>query len=220
VMAFAKSNASLAELLIELQEPLSGRRHSIPWIGEAEVKDYLERMAAAGKIAFNVRGSAWVQASPGETELEAYPRIRGKLSNVSGSHLAQTTLHEPSASPAAGGYTPTPITGGGLSPTPGGSLFGGDPTLNPFGGGPAPAVGGGSGGSGITGAVPTIAYTAESNSPLNLLGKVEGWGVDGSTKVKTIELVTADFSGKQLQELLRKLPEGKYSLRIEKEDGN
>lgn len=217
VLEFAKSNASLADLLKELQEPLAGGRHSIPWIGDAEVKDYLERMAARGLIAFNVRGSTWVQAPAGSTEDEAYPTIRGKLSNVSGSHMGQTTLHEPSATGAAGGYTPPAPTGGTVTPGGTGTSGTGEPPANPFGGGaPTPSTGGG--GGGITGAVPTSSHFSEANSPLNLLGKIESWGVSGATKVRTIEISTAEFSGKQLQELIRKLPEGKYALKIEKEE--
>lgn len=215
-LEFAKNNSTLAELLKELQEPLSGGRHSIPWLGEAEVKDYLERMAARGLIAFNVRGTTWIQASPGESEADAYPRIRGKLSNISGTHLSQTTLHEPSAAAAAGGYTvPAPAPGGSGTPVTGGILPGGGALApNPFGGG-TPA--GSGGGAGITSTVPTSFHIAEPNSPLNLLGKIESWGVDGATKVKTVEISTEEFTGKQLQELLRKLPEGKYTLKIEKE---
>lgn len=215
---FARNNSSLADLLKELQEPLSGGRHSIPWLGDAEVKDYLEHMAARGRIAFNVRGTTLVQAFPGENEDEAYPRIRGKLSNVSGSHLAQTTLHEPSAAIAAGGYTQPIPTGGGVPTIPGGTPTGGvaETPGNPFAGGGTTS---GGGVAGITSVVPTSSFSAEANSPLNLLGKIEGWGVGGNTKVRTVEISTADFSGKQLQEMLRKLPEGKYTLRIETEEG-
>lgn len=215
VLAFAKSNASLADLLKELQEPLSGGGHSIPWIGDAEVKDYLERMAARGLLAFNVRGSTWVQAQAGATEDEAYPAIRGKLANISGSHTAQTTLHEPSATGAAGGYTPPAVSGG--TPTPGGVGGSGELPANPFDERTPPPQPTG-GGGGITGAVPTSAHFSEANSPLNLLGKIEKWGISGATKVRTIEISTAEFSGKQLQELIRKLPEGKYALKIEKEE--
>ena len=158
-MAFAQSNSSLADLLKELQEPLSGGKHSIPWLGEAEIKDHLEHLVSRGMIALNLRGSTWIQVGAGESETEALPRIRGKLSNVSGTHLAQTTLHLPSATPSAGGVTPTvnePTGGGGNSgnsgsnfpggPQPGG-LFGGS-TFPPLPGGqpgspPAPAGSGG-----------------------------------------------------------------------------
>ena len=179
------------------------------------MKDYLEHLVARGQIAFNIRGSNWVQAFPAESEDDAYLRIRGKLSNISGAHLAQTTLNEPNAAAAAGGYTvPPPTPGVPVAPPPGGTLPGDETPPNPFAGGATPS----SGGSGITAMVPTSLHNADPNSPLNLLGKIESWGVGGATKVKTIEISTEDFSGKQLQDLVRKLPEGKYGLKIEKED--
>jgi hypothetical protein len=216
VQDFAKRNASLADLLKELQEPMSGGKHSIPWIGEAEIKDYLERMIASGNLAVNVRGSTLVQTQPGESEDEAYPRIRGKLSNVSGSHMAQTTLHEPGATGAAGGYQPTDPAAG----SDGSTVNEPPPPSNPFIGGGTPttlpATGGG--GSSISGAVPTSSHTSDANSPLNLLGEIERWGVSTATKVQKIEIGTAELTGKQLQEMIRKLPDGRYSLKIEKEE--
>jgi hypothetical protein len=144
VRSFAKANASVADLLKELQEPFSGGKHSIPWLGEADIKDNLEHLVARGVIALNLRGSIWIQALAGESETDALNRVRGKLSNVTGTHLAQTTLHEPSSTPSAGGVTPavaepgaTPAGGGaGGPPIPGGfpppgGLFGGSAPLPP-----------------------------------------------------------------------------------------
>ena len=215
---FAKSNSSLSELIRELQEPLSGGRHSIPWLGEVEVKEYLERMVARGLIALNIRGAMWVQANPGESETDAYPRIKGKLLNVSGSHMSQTTLHEPSASGAAGGYTPVqPVTAGPQPRNPEATGCISDIPSNPFGGEKEDTQP--SGGS-TQRVVQTTFNFSEANSPLNLLGKIESWGVSQTTKVRSIQIETGDFSGKQLQELIRKLPDGKYSLKIEKEETN
>lgn len=150
------------------------------------------------------------------------PRVRGKLSNVTGTHLGQTTLHEPSATPSAGGVPPAVAEPGagtvpGVAPIPGG-LFGGSVPLPPppsFGG--APAVGG----TGITSVVPVAAttLTSNANSPLNLLGTIEGWGIGGQTKVRVLRLSTEGLNGAQLQALLRKLPEGKYVLEVQKEEG-
>jgi len=240
VSTFAKANASVADLLKELQEPLSGGEHSIPWIGEADIKDNLEHLVARGQIALNLRGSTWIQANAGESEADALPRIRGKLSNVTGTHLASTTLHLPSATPSTGGVTPAVNEGGattggaGTPPAPGGfpppgglppgGLFGGNTPFPPpaggsssGGGAPAP-----SGGGGITSTVPTPAapvLTSPANSPLNLLGTVEQWGITGQTKMRTLRLSTEGLTGAQLQALLRKLPEGKYVLEVQKEEG-
>jgi hypothetical protein len=231
VATFAKQNASLADLLKELQEPLSGGQHSIPWLGEANIKDNLEHLAARGLIALNLRGSTWIQANAGESEADALPRIRGKLSNVTGTHLTSTTLHLPSATPSTGGVTPTVNEGGNTAggagtppapsgfPPPGGllpgDLFGGNTTF------PPPAGGSGAG-DGITSTVPAPAapvLTSPANSPLNLLGTVEQWGITGHTKMRTLRLSTEGLTGTQLQALLRKLPEGKYVLEVQKEEG-
>lgn len=227
VATFAKANASLADLLKELQEPLTGGQHSIPWLGEADTKDHLEHLVARGQIALNLRGSTWIQANAGESEADALPRVRGKLANVTGTHLLNTTLHLPSATPSTGGVTPgvgeggnspggagaPPVSGG--FPPPGG-LFGGG---SPF---PVPPVGPSGTGGGITPTVPTPSVptlTSPANSPLNLLGTVEQWGISNQTKMRTLRISTEGLTGAQLQALLRKLPEGKYVLEVQKEEG-
>jgi hypothetical protein len=86
----------------------------------------------------------------------------------------------------------------------------------PGGGAPAPT------GGGITSTVPIPAapvLTSPANSPLNLLGTVEQWGITGQTKMRTLRLSTEGLTGAQLQALLRKLPEGKYVLEVQKEEG-
>ena len=230
IATFAQQNASLADLLKELQEPLSGGKHSISWLGEADIKDNLEHLVARGLIALNLRGSTWIQANAGESETDALPRIRGKLSNVTGTHLASTTLHLPAATPSTGGVPPTVNEGtgvsGGMSVMP---TLGGIPPDGLFGGGtpfPPPAVGGSgaapTGSAGITSTVPipvAPVLTSPANSPLNLLGTVEQWGITGQTKMRTLRLSTEGLTGGQLQALLRKLPEGKYVLEVQKEEG-
>lgn len=218
VLTFATANASVADLLKELQEPLSGGQHSIPWLGEADIKDNLEHLVARGVIALNLRGSTWVQAGPGESEVDALPRVRGKLSTVTGTHLASTTVHLPSATPSAGGVPVVndgSATAGGTGATtppsgfPPGGLFGGGTTIPPPTGLP--------GGGGITSAAPML--TSSANSPLNLLGTVEQWGITGQTKMRQLRLSTEGLTGAQLQVLLKKLPEGKYVLEVQKEEG-
>lgn len=234
VTTFAKQNASLADLLKELQEPLSGGQHSIPWLGEADIKDHLEHLVARGVLALNLRGATWIQANAGENVTDALPRVRGKLSNVTGTHLASTTLHLPSATPSTGGVTPAANEGGstaggaGTPPSPGGfpppgGLFGGTPPFPPPVGGSGSAVPAPPGsGSGVTSTVPVPTapvLTSPANSPLNLLGTVEQWGITGQTKMRTLRISAEGLTGAQLQALLRKLPEGKYVLEVQKEEG-
>jgi hypothetical protein len=98
---------------------------------------------------------------------------------------------------------------------PGGDMIIGAP--------PAPAPGGIFGGDGST-AKPRIPLSNPATSPLNLIGKIEGWGIGPATKVAevSIKVSTAQGSqitGAQLKELLKKLPEGMtFELNLEKED--
>ena len=97
-------------------------------------------------------------------------------------------------------------------PTPGGS-----PASTP-----APTPGGIFGGDGGT-TRPRTPLSNPATSPLNLIGKIEGWGIGPATKVAevSIKVSTAQGSqitGAQLKELL-KLPEGMtFELNLEKED--
>ena len=84
---------------------------------------------------------------------------------------------------------------GELSPTPvgSGSIFGDDTEL-------VPHV------SGVT-------------SALNLLGKVESWGINTGTQVQDMALKVSSLTGAQLNQLLRALPDGiAYELSLNKEE--
>jgi hypothetical protein len=226
VLGFARANSSVADLLKELQEPLSGGKHSIPWLGESDIKDHLEHLVARGLIALNLRGSTWIQVGAGEGETEALPRIRGKLANVTGTYLGQSTIHLPSATPSAGGVTNNVNDSGDARGTTGissstfpGGLFGGPafPPLTGVAPGHTPElIGSGSIAPAVTPAQPTLISPA--NSPLNLLGTLEQWGIGGQTKTRSLRLSAEGLTGAQLQALLRKLPEGKYVIELQKED--
>jgi hypothetical protein len=98
-------------------------------------------------------------------------------------------------------------------PTPGGSPA---PT-------PVSTPGGIFGGDGST-TKPRTPLSNPATSPLNLIGKIEGWGIGPATKVAevSIKVSTAQgpqITGAQLKELLKKLPEGmSFELNLEKED--
>ncbi len=58
-----------------------------------------------------------------------------------------------------------------------------------------------------------------ATSPLNLIGKIEGWGIGPATKVVEVSIKVSSATGAQLKELLKKLPEGMtFELSLEKED--
>ena len=54
-------------------------------------------------------------------------------------------------------------------------------------------------------------------TPVNLLGDVEKWGISPATNVTNVNLNVSQMTGAQLTELLKKLPDGaSYSLTLEK----
>ena len=203
-LAHAASSSSLAKFIGELQEPSINGKPCIPWLGEVAAKEKVLRLCAAGKLAINSRGLEMLQALPGESEDAAWTRLKGKLG--SGKELEQTTLLTPGATSQSGGTVPPPVTPltpgvsppvvppGGIPPT---NLFGGivtppPPSLKPFGTPP--------------------------KSPVNLLGEVEKWGISAGTNVSNVNLNVSQMTGAQLNDLLKKLPDGvTYSLNLEKE---
>ena len=225
VLAAAKADTSVGKLLHELQEPRPAGQYCIPWLGETAMKERILRLCAQGKVAINLRGLEYLQTQPGEDEDSAWKRLRPKLS-FTGRQLDEVRLVEPSV---------LTITGGSASPAPppgarvtGADGFGGvtNPSpphvfQEPFIGGqviPPPGSGGIFGGT-TAGDKPRIALTNPSTSALNLIGKLEGWGIGPATPVAAVSIRVATASGAQLKELLKKLPDGMtFELSLEKED--
>jgi hypothetical protein len=223
VLEAAADNSAVGKLLRELQEPRPAGQDCIPWLGETSMKERILRLCARGKIAINLRGLEYLQAQPGEDEDTAWKRLRPKLS-YTGRQLDEVLLMEPSAVPTTGGSTPPvpPPTGGA------GGLFGGGATPTPLGvneppaGGqptPVPGSGGIFGGGASGGGKPRIALNNPPTSPLNLIGKLEGWGIGPATPVAEVSIKVSAATGAQLKELLKKLPDGMtFELSLEKED--
>lgn len=223
VQEAAGENSPVGKLLRELQEPRPAGQDCIPWLGETSMKERILRLCARGKIAINVRGMEFLQAQPGEDEETAWRRLRPKLS-YTGRQLDEVFVMEPSAVPTTGGATP-PVpppagdpAGGGLfggttPPTGGDTLSGGFTTPPPSGGG----IFGGE--SGTSGGKPRIALNNPATSALNLIGKLEGWGIGPATPVAEVSIKVSAATGAQLKELLKKLPDGMtFELTLEKED--
>jgi hypothetical protein len=222
VLEAAADNAPLGKLLRELQEPRPGEAACIPWLGETAMKERVLRLCARGKIAINLRGMEYLQAQPGEDEENAWKRLRPKLS-YTGRQLDEVFLLVPSAVPTTGGTTPpTP-------PTPPGGLFGGDgssrgsPGGDPTQPGDTPPSGDVPGGGifgGGDGGKPKVKLTNPATSALNLIGKLEGWGIGPATPVSEVTVKVSAATGAQIKELLKKLPDGMtFELSLEKEDG-
>jgi len=225
VLEAAGDNSSVGKLLRELQEPRPAGQDCIPWLGETSMKERILRLCARGKVAINLRGMEFLQAQPGEDEDTAWKRLRPKLS-YTGRQLDEVSLLEPSAVPTTGGATPpTPPPSG----DPSGGLFGngGTPPVGDTGGittpggiTPPPSTGGGIfGGAATTGGTPRVSLHSPPTSPLNLIGKLEGWGIGPATQANEVSIKVSAATGAQLKELLKKLPDGMtFELTLEKEE--
>lgn len=225
VLEAAADNSAVGKLLRELQEPRPAGKDCIPWLGETAMKERILRLCARGKIAINLRSLEYLQTQPGEDEDSAWKRLRPKLS-YTGRQLDEVFLMEPSAVPTTGGATPPapkPPTGDGE----GGGLWGSGTTPPPPlqvsetipGGGTTTPGGGIFGGGSSTGGKPRISLSNSATSPLNLIGKLEGWGIGPATPVSEVSIKVSAATGAQLKELLKKLPDGMtFELNLEKED--
>jgi len=220
---FANNNEAVGKLLRELQEPRPAGQDCIPWLGETAMKERLLRLCARGKVALNVRGMEYLQTHPGEDEDAAWRRLRPKLA-LTGRHLDDVFIMLPSAVPATGGaILPQPTTtaargglfGGDGTPTPSTPpLLGSDGTTSSL---PDPVPGGIFGG-GSPATPPRTPLANPATSPLNLIGKIESWGIGPATRVADVSIKVSAVTGAQLKELLRKLPEGMtFELNLEKE---
>lgn len=233
VLEAASENAPLGKLLRELQEPRPAGQDCIPWLGETAMKERILRLCARGKIAINLRNLEHLQTHAGEDEESAWRRLRPKLS-YTGRQLDEVFLMEPSAVPATGGTTPPapqpPVGGNGGSSS---DIFGAGtttPPVSPPGGDNTPGSGASPNGGDIFGGGTSAvarSRTSLSNpptSPLNLIGKLEGWGIGPATPVAEVSIKVsagqnAQITGAQLKELLKKLPDGMtFELSLEKED--
>lgn len=214
VLEAAKRNDSFATVLDQLKEPMGGGNPCIPWLGENEAKEHIVRLCARGKIEINIGGRELLSSRPGETEDAAWNRMKGKIGT--GRTLEETLIHEPDSTVSSGGgqteddtdpatsgdYTGTTATGGsavnegesgGITP---GGLFGGG-----------------------TGTKPKTPFSSDTTSSLSLLGKLESWGITPGAKVSNVKISIENLTGAQLQELIKKLPDGvSYGLNLEKED--
>ncbi|MEQ8694233.1 MAG: DUF499 domain-containing protein [Gammaproteobacteria bacterium] len=204
IIEASKVTRSVADVLEQLKEPTSGGEASIPWIGETDIKEHITRVCAQGKITLNILGRDMLERRAGETEDDAWQRMKGRLGN--GRQLEETTIHEPGASISSGGSTPEPAT-----PT--------DPTNpdTPTGGGATPPPGpGGLFGGGSSG--PRESLHSEATSSLSLLGKLESWNITAGSQVHEVKININQLTGAQLEKLIKGLPDGiTYGLNLEKE---
>lgn len=223
ILAAAPNNESVGKVLRELKEPRPGGKECIPWLGETLIKERIIRMCANGLIAINLRGMEYLQLSDGEMDDAAWKRMRGKLGT--GKHLDETHILLPQNVPAAGGVAPSVKQHDGrLFPnaSDGATAAGSDAAATSSTGAIAPAPGGtataASGGGLFGGTTDYIPVTIPATSALNLLGRVESQGIRPGTQLKSLSISIQKLTGAQLQELLKRLPDGMtYQLDLQKE---
>jgi len=205
ILAAAPNNESVGKLMKELKEPRPGGKDCIPWLGETLVKERIIRLCAKGLIAINLRSMEYLQVNAGETEETAWKRMRGKLGT--GKHLDETHILLPQNVPATGGVT-TPAGGTVTPPGDNGTGVGvgtGDGTPTP----PGDIFGDSAG---------YVPVAIPATSALNLLGRIESQGIKPGTQIKSLSVKVEKLTGAQLQELLKKLPDGMtYQLDLQKE---
>jgi hypothetical protein len=195
------------------------------------MKEKMIRLCARGQIAINLRGMEHLQAKAGEDDESAWKRMRTKLG--SGKHLDETYVLLPQAVPHAEGVSPTPPQGPGapstgtmggqpsVVPQPTNSSANADATTGPTGNTTPPSMPAGGIFGGSAGISPTVRplSTGGATSALNLLGKMEAWGITTGSRVQDVQLKVASLTGAQLNDLLKKLPDGiTYDLTLNKEE--
>jgi hypothetical protein len=213
VLEAAKNNDPVGKLLADFQEPRPNEQDCVPWLGEPIMKEKVVRLCARGRIAINLRGMEYLQTAPGEDEDSAWKRMRGRLGT--GKHLDETYVLLPAAVPVAHGVIEPPPPPGS-PPAPPGGIFTPAGVAQP-GGGTSPAPPGGDlFGGGAPGSI--VQHCSPATSPLNLIGKVESWGIGPATRIRGASIRFTGASGAQLQKLLKALPDGlTYELTVDKE---
>jgi hypothetical protein len=238
----AKGAASVKKVLDELKEPRPAPADTIPWLGDALMKEKLISVCAQGKITINVQDRERLERRPGEEIKDAFMRLRGKLPD--GKQLEEVILGLPGAGAATHGAAPQPGPSNGATPdakpSPGAGT-GGTWSAPPSGGNPggtsSPPPGAGEGppgsifgnggagsfgGSGTAPAKPKIRLEApKPTSGLNLAGQLEMWSITPATPVQLVTITLEAATGAQLKKLLEKLPDGMiYGLALDREDGS
>ena len=203
----AKASRSVAQLLDQLREPRQNGEPSIPWLGETEAREQTVRLCARGLIAINL-GREWLQTQPGEPEEAAWNRMKGRL--PSGRQLEEVSLHEPETAVTSGG--------GQTATGPGQTASDVASTTTATPGGLTGKAGVPSGLFTDSGVRQRVRLSSPPTSSLNLLGKLESWGINAGTSVHDVKLLVGQLTGAQLEQLLRKLPDGvTYGIDLERE---
>jgi len=189
------------------------------------MKEHVLRLCAQGKIAIDLRGMEFLQTQPGENEDAAWKRMCPKMP-FGGRQLDEVVLSKPSAVTMTGGSVlsetrtcdPVVYTGFDNGYAPRGSVVVTAliPPPRPFG---TPGISDGDMFfDGVLSARPRVLLANPATSPLNLIGKLEIWGIGSTTQVVDLTLKVVSLNGMQLKDLLKKLPDGMtFEICLEKE---
>lgn len=214
VTAAAVENSSVGKLLRELQEPRPVGDCCIPWLGETIMKERIIRLCAKGKIAINLRDQGYLLANPAENKETAWLRLQSKLS-YTGRQLDELTLLSTSAVPTTGGATQL-IDNRTRAQTPNVTGVSEEfvvPTI-PFSTGNICADP-----SNTTIYKSRVRLNHPATSSLNLIAKLENWGIGAATQVSDVSIKISSATGFQIKDLLKKLPDGMtFELSLEKEE--
>jgi len=210
VVQVAEKNGSMANLIQGMKEPRPKGQLCNPWPGMNEMKERLARLCARNVVVVTQKSGEPLQVSPGESETEAFARIVKRLHDIS--RPEDNYLSKPSPVLGTGGLGLTEDDDERPTPPSERSQQTGTrreeqslvnaPTLQT----PNPKR-------------ETKTYSSPATSPLNLIAKMESWGVKPNAAVGKISLSVTDTTGAQLKEILKKLHEGvTYVLDIEVEE--
>jgi hypothetical protein len=165
----------------------------------------------------------YLQAQPGEDEETAWNRMKSRVGV--GKHLAETSLLLPQALHHSDRVSNQPDSAvpSELLPIP--ARFTAEPANQTFSASLTYPTNGLSSPKlsesvfGREAASKVTPLSAPATSALNLIGKVEAWGINPGTPVRRLTLRVDALTGAQLQQLLRNLPDGlTYELELEKEE--
>ncbi len=208
-------NESIGNFLRELREPRPSGHHCIPWLGEDLLKEHVVRVCARGDIAIDIRGMEYLQLQPGEDERSAQKRMQGKLGT--GKHLNETYLIRPQAVPRSEDVEGQAESGGKRRESPGGDEEQ-TKTSEPSGETECTSTGESNSNETTGSPVALVLHTSDAMSALNLLARVETWGITTETQILDVSINIPSATGAQLNEFLRSLPDGiQYELRLRKE---
>ncbi|MDR0392109.1 MAG: DUF499 domain-containing protein [Planctomycetaceae bacterium] len=195
---------SLINLLKGLREP-QVKKDCIAWIGRKNIITQLANIIGEGKIAVVLPDGTLLQRKPAEQSYLTKRNAEQKLNSLHESQYKDTFLQKPQTVSDTGEQTTTTTTTTTKLPddvTPPSPPPPPPPTPNP------------------TPKQLKHYATNDSTSGLNLLGRIEQWGISKTTpSVSNVKLTITQMSGKNLDLLLHVLPSGvKYELELDTEE--